>query len=86
MWYNEIIGSFYFRWFIRLVSEIFKFIFNLEIGIVYENFLIYLRNRKVNIFIIVLIDLIILVWNVKIKIFFKWNYFFLGGGVCEVGG
>lgn len=85
MWYNEIIGSFYFRWFIRLVSEIFKFIFNLEIGIVYENFLIYLRNRKVNIFIIVLIDLIILVWNVKIKIFFKWNYFFLGGGVWGWG-
>lgn len=65
MWYNEIIGSFYFCWFICLVSEIFKFIFNLEIGIVYENLLIYLRNRKVNIFIIVLIDLIILDWNVK---------------------
>lgn len=81
MWHNETTGSFHFRWFIRLVSEIFKFIFNSEIGIVYENFLTYLRNRKVNTFITALIDLIILVWNAKTKIFFKWNYFFLGGGV-----
>lgn len=80
MWHNETTGSFHFRWFIRLVSEIFKFIFNSEIGIVYENFLTYLRNRKVNTFITALIDLIILVWNAKTKIFFKWNYFFWGGG------
>lgn len=85
MWHNETTGSFHFRWFIRLVSEIFKFIFNSEIGIVYENLLTYLRNRKVNTFITALIDLIILVWNAKIKIFFKWNYFFWGGGGVRLG-
>lgn len=85
MWHNETTGSFHFRWFIRLVSEIFKFIFNSEIGIVYENFLTYLRNRKVNTFITALIDLIILVWNAKTKIFFKWNYFFWGGGGVRLG-
>lgn len=85
MWHNETTGSFHFRWFIRLVSEIFKFIFNSEIGIVYENLLTYLRNRKVNTFITALIDLIILVWNAKTKIFFKWNYFFLGGGGVRLG-
>lgn len=85
MWHNETTGSFHFRWFIRLVSEIFKFIFNSEIGIVYENLLTYLRNRKVNTFITALIDLIILVWNAKTKIFFKWNYFFWGGGCVRLG-